>query len=201
MKKTLPFFSYLFHPIFIPVFATVFYFYSHGSDFVNFEKNYVFFQITILTLLLPILFFFLLRFIGKVDSIMVAEVSQRKIPLLIHVVLLILVVKKSITMDKYPELYFFFLGVLLSTLLALSILFFKTKASLHMLSLSAFTVFVIALSVSLQTQNTYFIAFLLLMNGIVASSRLEMKAHTIIELILGFLLGSTPQLLLLYLWL
>jgi hypothetical protein len=39
------------------------------------------------------------------------------------------------------------------------------------------------------------------MNGVVASSRLEMKAHTPKELVIGFLLGIIPQLLLLHLWL
>lgn len=201
MKKALPFFSYLFHPIFIPVFATLFYIYSHDSDFVKLEKYYIFYQITILTLFLPILFFFLLRSMGRVESVMVSKVSQRKIPLLIHGLLLILILKKSITIDLYPELHFFFLGAMLSTLLALALLFFKIKASLHMMSLSALTVFVIALSMHLQMQNNYFIAFLFLMNGIVASSRLEMKAHSIKELIFGFVLGSVPQLLLLYYWL
>jgi hypothetical protein len=45
------------------------------------------------------------------------------------------------------------------------------------------------------------IAFLVLMNGFVASSRLELNAHTPKELVIGFLLGSIPQLLLLILWL
>jgi acid phosphatase family membrane protein YuiD len=45
------------------------------------------------------------------------------------------------------------------------------------------------------------IAFLVLMNGFVASSRLEMKAHTPKELVIGFLLGIIPQLLLLRFWL
>jgi hypothetical protein len=39
------------------------------------------------------------------------------------------------------------------------------------------------------------------MNGVVASSRLEMKAHTPKELVIGFLLGVIPQLFLLHFWL
>jgi hypothetical protein len=41
----------------------------------------------------------------------------------------------------------------------------------------------------------------MLLNGFVASSRLEMKAHTYPELIIGFALGAISQLLLLILWL
>jgi hypothetical protein len=39
------------------------------------------------------------------------------------------------------------------------------------------------------------------MNGFVASSRLEMKAHTPRELLIGFIWGITPQLFLLPYWL
>jgi hypothetical protein len=201
LKKIIPFFSYVFHPIFIPVYAALFYFFWNDSYFTNPEKYFAIFQIVIITLLLPILFFFLLRTAGQVDSIMISKISQRKIPLVIQSFLTILLVRKSITLDHYPEFHFFFLGGLLSTVLALALLFLSTKASLHAIAISAFTVFVIGLSIHSQTRNINLIAFLVLMNGFVASSRLEMKAHTPKELVIGFLLGIIPQLLLLRFWL
>jgi hypothetical protein len=70
-----------------------------------------------------------------------------------------------------------------------------------MISISSLTVFIIGLSLHFQNPNTVLITVLLLLNGFVASSRLEMKAHTNTELILGFVLGVVPQLLLLVLWL
>jgi hypothetical protein len=201
LKKIIPFFSYVFHPIFIPVYAALFYFFWNDSYFTNPEKYFAIFQIVIITLLLPILFFFLLRTAGQVDSIMISKISQRKIPLVIQSFLTILLVRKSITLEHFPEFHFFFLGGLLSTVISLVLLFFKTKASLHAIAISAFTVFVIGLSVHNQTRNINLIAFLVLMNGFVASSRLEMKAHTPKELVIGFLLGIIPQLLLLCFWL
>ena len=201
LKKIIPFFSYEFNPIFIPVYAALFYFFWNDSYFTNPEKYFAIFQIVIITLLLPILFFFLLRTAGQVDSIMISKISQRKIPLVIQSFLTILLVRKSITLDHYPEFHFFFLGGLLSTVLALALLFLSTKASLHAIAISAFTVFVIGLSIHSQTRNINLIAFLVLMNGFVVSSRLEMKAHTPKELVIGFLLGIIPQLLLLRFWL
>jgi len=201
LKKILPFFSYLFHPIFIPVYTALIYFFFNDSYYSNPEKYFAIFQIVIITILLPILFFFVLRTAGQVDSIMISEISQRKIPLVIQCFLTILLVRKSITLDHFPEFHFFFLGGLLSTVISLVLLFFNTKASLHMVAISALTVFVIGLSVHNQTRNINVIAFLVLMNGFVASSRLEMKAHTPKELLIGFLLGIIPQLLLLRFWL
>jgi hypothetical protein len=80
------------------------------------------------------------------------------------------------------------------------LLFANIKASLHMISISSLTVFIIGLSLHFQNPNTVLITVLLLLNGFVASSRLEMKPIPIL-LILGFVLGVVPQLLLLVLWL
>lgn len=181
--------------------ATLFYLFYNGAEFVSQEKLFVFFQVVIVTMFIPVLAFLLLRATGNMDSIMASKISQRKIPLILHCFLLILLVRKSITIDRYPELHFFLLGALLSTILALILLFANIKASLHMIAISAFTVFIIGISMHLQIQNTFTIAILILLNGFVASSRLEMKAHNNKELILGFTLGAIPQLLLLVLWL
>lgn len=201
LKKILPFFSYVFHPIFIPVYAALFYFFFNDTYYTKPEKYFAFFQIIIITILLPLLFFFILRASGQINSIMAANISQRKIPLVIQCFLTILLVRNSITLNHFPEFHFFFLGGLISTVVALIFLFFKTKASLHMVAISALTVFVIGLSIHNQTRNIYWIAFLVLMNGFVASSRLEMKAHTPKELVIGFFGGTIPQLLLLPFWL
>ena len=201
LKKILTFFSYVFHPIFITVYAALFYFFSNTTYYTNLEKLFVIFQIVIITILLPILIFFVLRSLGQINSMMVADISQRKIPLVIHCFLTILLIRKSITLENFPEFHFFFLGGLMSTIIALVLLFIKTKASLHMVAISALTVFVIGLSIHNQIFNGYWIAFLVLMNGFVASSRLEMKAHTPRELIIGFIWGIIPQLFLLPYWL
>ena len=201
MKKILPIFSYVFHPIFIPVLAGLFYLILNDAVFETEEKLFIFFQVLIVTVCIPMLFFFVLRAVGKLDSIMVVEVSQRKLPLILYCFLIILLIRQSITLDRYPELHCFFLGALLSSMIALLLLFFNIKSSIHMMGISSLTVFVIGLSLHFQTQSTYTIAFLILLNGFVASSRLEMNAHTNKELIIGFILGSISQLLLLFLWL
>lgn len=201
LKKILPLFSYLFHPIFIPVYAAFFYFFTNATYYTNPEKYLVVFQIVIITILLPILFFFALRAMGQINSMMVVGISQRKIPLLIQFFLTVLLIRKIITLENFPEFYFFFLGGLVSTLIALILLFFRIKASLHLVAISTLTIFVIGLSIHNQFLNSYWIAFLVFMNGVVASSRLEMKAHTPKELIIGFFAGTIPQLFLLQFWL
>ncbi len=201
MKKILSFFSYLFHPIFVPVFGTLFYFLLSNYYFTTQQKYLILLQISIITILIPISFYYLLRSFGKVDSVMVYQLSQRKIPLTIQAVLIFILITKSITAEVIPELYYYFLGGLISTFLLLILLFLKIKASIHMVGISTLTIFVIALSLHYHSNAIYTIAFLIAMNGIVASSRLELQAHTNKELVIGFFSGMLPQLILTYFWL
>ncbi|MDR6845378.1 hypothetical protein [Flavobacterium granuli] len=201
MKKILSIFSYIFHPLFTPIQACFFYFLFHIADYTVEQISTFFLQISIITIATPMALYYLLRYTGKVDSIMISDMEQRKIPLIFQSFLIILLLRKTISLEYYPELHFFFLGALFSTLFALGLLYTKTKASLHMLAISALTVFVFGLNIHLQMGNIYIVPFLLLMNGFVASSRLVMQAHTPKELIIGLLLGSIPQLAFLFLWL
>jgi hypothetical protein len=201
LKKFITSFSYIFHPILIPTMATLLYLAYHKGDFITQEKLFILFQVVIVTIVIPILVFVLLRASGNVETIMMAKISERKIPLVVHCFLIILLVKKSITVDRYPELHFFFLGGLFSIMLAMILLFGYFKASLHMIAISAMTVFIAGISIHLQINSVFTVALLLLLNGIIASSRLEMKAHTNLELVMGFFLGAIPQLLLIVLWL
>ena len=200
MKKILPIFSYLFHPIFIPLLGTFFYVVLDDNYFTLPQYLVLFIQIIIISVLLPLAFFYLLRTFGKIDSIILSDISQRKIPLLLQIMLMSILIAKSITIDRYFELFFFFSGGLFSTIIAFMLLFAKIKASIHMIGMSALTVFIIGLSVHAEVNIINTVVFFVLMNGFVASSRLEMNAHTKKELAIGFVCGMLPQLLLLYFW-
>lgn len=132
---------------------------------------------------------------------MIGNVSQRKIPLVLQVLLLSVLAFKTFTLEAIPELFYFFLGSILSSICGLILVFFSKKISLHMVGMSALTVFCIAGSIHFQTKEILFVSILLLCNGIVASSRLYMKAHSGQELILGYIIGMLPQVFLLYYWL
>jgi hypothetical protein len=201
LKKILPFFSYVFHPVFIPLLGTLLYIILNES-YITFTQILVLvLQIVIITILLPIAFFFLLRTFGKIDSIMMSDISQRKIPLLLQTMLFSVLVTKSITLGRFPELHYFFLAGIISSIIAFLLLFIKIKSSIHLIGTSALTVFIIGLSYHFQINILNIIIFVMIMNGFVASSRLEMKAHSSKELLIGFMIGALPQIGLLHFWL
>jgi membrane-associated phospholipid phosphatase len=132
---------------------------------------------------------------------MVTNVSQRRIPLLLHIILLLILVTNTITKDIIPELFYFFIGSIISSLIALILVYFEKKISLHMLGISSLTAFCISSCIHFQVYEIQFISILLFCNGLVASSRLYMKAHSTNELILGYLIGLLPQMIVLLFWL
>ena len=201
MKKILPFFSYVFHPIFIPILGTLFYILYSDNFYSKDFYNLLLLQVVIITFFLPLAFFYLLRTFGKVDTIMLSDLSQRKMPLLMQIVLTAVLIQKSVTIDRFPELYFFFLGGIGSTLIALGLVFAKIKASIHMIAMSALSYFLIGISIHNSINIIYTIAMLFFITGVVASSRLQMKAHTFEELIIGYFAGMLPQLMLWIFWL
>lgn len=201
LKKTLPFFSYLFHPIFISVFASMFYFLTTTIYFI-YETVYLYLiQVLLITIFIPLACFYLLTTLGKIDSIMIENVSQRKIPLFLQVILTLFLILKTFTATEIPELFYFFLGSIISSLLALILVFLKQKPSLHMIGISSLTVFCMGCCFHFHIYALSGLAGLILINGIVASSRLIMKAHTNQELLLGLIIGVVPQTFLMLFWL
>ncbi len=203
LKKILPVFSYLFHPIFIPTMGCVLFFYITKGYFfaTKFEVLLILFQVVLLTIFLPVSFYFLLKSFGMVDTIMILNLSQRKKPLIIQAILILILIKEGVIENRVFELYYYFLGGFLSTIFILIFLFFKIKISIHMVGMASLLFFVVGLSLHNYTNYIELISFLLLLTGFVASSRLLMKAHTNKELFFGFVSGMISQVVFWYFWL
>ena len=201
MKKFLSFFSYVFHPMFISVYAVLLYFFLTDRYHSYQELFLIMVQIIILTILIPISMFYFLMTLGKANSFMLSEITQRKIPLAMNAILLYILITQSIRVEVIPELYFFFFGALASTIIAFLLIFINLKASIHMIGISSITVFIIGFSLHTQVNHIYLVATFLILTGFVATSRLSMKAHDGKELIAGFLVGVLPQISLLSFWL
>ncbi len=194
MNYFLRIFSYIFHPLFMPLLGTIIYF-EITPKFI--PDSFLFAKlmaITILTVVVPILFYFMLRNLGRIDSIFIDDVQQRRVPLLFQIILTGLVLSIVIKGYEFPELYYFFLGILISAAIAFIAAALKYKMSLHMIGITGVLFFVIRLSIFYNSNLLMVIALLCFAVGAVASSRLQEKAHSMPELCVGFLAGGLPQL-------
>lgn len=187
-------FSYIFHPIFISIYGAVFYFIFTKNISLLAEVYLSFIQIFILTILLPLCFYALLKTLKIVKSFTEATIEERKFPIFIQILLLYCLLNFTILVSHFPELYKFFQAGLISAFLVFISVMLKFKASLHMIGITSLFVFVMMFTSYLEIEATYTLAYLIMCMGFVASSRLYMKAHTPTELLVGIVIGALPQL-------
>ncbi|GEQ85173.1 hypothetical protein ULMS_06810 [Patiriisocius marinistellae] len=193
--------AYIFHPLFMPLLGVGTYFVvtpRYTEPQFMMAKMYA---VIIITIFIPLVSYFLLRSLGIVKSIHLSDIAERKYPLMAQCLLILLLMKMVFKPYDDPELYYFFVGILFTTMTALILVFFSFKISLHQMAIAGVTMFIIGLSIHFQINLIYTMAFFFFVNGLVATSRLHTKSHTYPELIGGFFIGVIPQLILFSYWL
>lgn len=185
----------------MPLLGVIFYF-SKSPRFIPediFKAKL--FALVLLTIILPILLFYLLKTLRKIESEHLETPKERLIPLVIYIGIITLIIIRVFPDNELIELHYFFLGIIGSSIACFILAVLKFKASMHMMAVSGLLFFMIALSLHFNKNFTGSIALMSLICGAVATSRLHLKAHTVTELIMGVFLGVMPQLILLNYWL
>lgn len=201
MRWILRSFSYFFHPLWMPLLAVSLYFYI-TPRFVSPDFWYAkIFATVIMTIIIPILSYFMFKNLGLVTEIHLKNVKERIYPLLFQMLFTLLIINVVFEGYELPEIHYFFIGVLGASLSAFILALLNFKASLHMVGLSGVLLFVIGLSIHFNYNMLWLLIIGVLVCGATASSRLEVKAHTPTELIVGFIIGGIPQFLTYPYWL
>ena len=200
MRKLIDIFSYLFHPVLMPSIATGFYFFITRNYYPVQEVMIVLFQVFIMTFLLPISIFLFLKSTGIMQSgIMVARNSERLLPITLNVILIGLLVFIILKPNPNLELKKYLIAYSFSYIIAFGFGMLKKKISIHMLSFVAMTPFL--MNTAVATNRDVFLTFslIILLAGVLGSSRLSMRAHTATEIAQGTVVGLIPQLAVFYL--
>ncbi len=201
MRHFLSIISYIFHPLFVPIGGTVLYFLvTPRYSSLEIQSGNIL-PIFILTVIIPIIFFLILKNLGVISSIFLPTLKERKYPLYINSIILLLILYKVIPNNYVPELFYFFLGLLMAIGATILLLFFKIKTSIHLLGMGSILMFMIGLSIHFEINITLAISLFTLLTGLVATSRLYLNAHTKIELAIGLMLGILSQLMIFKYWL
>jgi len=201
MKLFLQVISYVFHPLFIPVTGTIAYFAITPKFSPIEEQSGNILPIFILTVIIPIIAYLILKNLGLIQSVFAPTLKERRYPLYISILLLLMVVYKVIPNNYTAELHYYFLGLIAATMATLLLLFLNFKSSLHLMGMGSLFMYLTCLSVHFEINITLALSAIILLSGLVASSRLYLKAHSRPELIIGFLIGAVSQLLTIKFWL
>lgn len=193
--------SYLFHPLFTPIGGTLIYFII-TPKFTPIEmQSGNILPIFILTVIIPIICYFILRNLGLVSSVFMPSIQERKYTLYISISLFLMIVYKVIPNNYSNELFYYFFGLITAALSCLLLLFFKFKSSVHLMGMGSLLMYLISLSIHFEINVVIAISALTLATGLVASSRLYLRAHSKSELLIGFIIGMVSQLMTLKFWL
>ena len=96
--------SYLFHPLWMPFAGSLLYFMVTPRFFPQGVVQAKLLAVAIMTIFIPIVFFFMLRTLGKVSSHFMREVRERRWPLLFYAALNFVILKFVLDSFDYPEL-------------------------------------------------------------------------------------------------
>ncbi len=197
LKIPAAFFSYLFHPIFIPMYVIAFLVFIHPSYFSGFshrEKLQVIAISAVNLVAFPLISVLLTKAVGFIDSVFLHTKKDRIIPYMICGIFFFwayLVFKRQ---ERYPGIIpQFLLGVFLAASAAL-IANIYFKISMHAIGVGGWLGIFWVIARENSMLMTWPIALVLLITGIVCTSRFIISDHTQKDVYAGLLLGFACQL-------
>lgn len=194
-------FSVLLHPILMPLTGVACYYFITPSYTNSNVIKAILAAISILTIATPILIALALKKLNLIDSLRIPNARQRILPLGINLFITASILFKLMPRIDAVPLYYFFIGILGSTICCFILALVSQKPSIHTTGISGVTMFIVGLSFHYQINLTEIISCFILATGIVITSRLYLKAHNLTEIILGLIFGIIPQMLSFNYWL
>jgi hypothetical protein len=193
MNILFKFISVVLHPIFIPFYVTIIYVSIFNNVLSDDVINYILTLVILGTFILPIFTIFLLKFIGVIDSIVLPNIKDRYIPIISSGIYIYITAKLLLTGNFSGPLNNYLIGIVV-TLSWVLIFSRRMKVSLHASSLSSALGFVIYISDFFLINLLPVIILLIILIGVVSTSRIKLKAHNHKEIATGIIFGILPQL-------
>ena len=193
--KFYKFISYIFHPVLVPMVSTLLYFIitpNHIPKEITFRFLSIIF---ITTYLIPILLVYFLKKVKLIENYQLSSINERKFPILFFASITLGLGILLLRFNRVDILAISFFGCTLALGIVYVLFYLKIKSSLHMLGISGLIGFIGIISYQYKLNLLILLILLFLLFGIVATSRLKLKAHTLSEIFIGFIIGFSSQLI------
>ena len=189
--------SYIFHPIFIPIYILWFLAFVHPTFFAGFndwEKWRTIIISMINLVFFPLFTVLLLKGLGFIDSIFLRSGKDRIIPYIAFGIFSFWAYTVFKEQHHYPkEWSTCIFGVFLASSAGL-IANIYTRVSMHAMGMGGWMTFFMLLAYGGNLQIPWVLALLALLTGLVCSARLITRSHTPFEIYLGLGIGFISQL-------
>jgi nitrate reductase NapE component len=197
LKWPANFFSYIFHPAFIPIYVIVFLVYVHPSYFSGFSQRAKLQTVLISIINLvafPLLSVALLKALGFIDSIFLRTRKDRIIPYMACGILFFWAYTVFKKQEMYPPIMStFILGVFLAASAGL-IANIYFKISMHTMGVGGLLGIFWVIAKENSMLMTWPLALAILITGIVCTSRMLVSNHTQKDIYVGLLVGFASEL-------
>jgi len=197
LKAAGRFLSYLFHPLFIPVYVGAYLIYLHPYTFAALppaQKMLRFLSLSIITCFFPAVTVFLLWRLKFAESIFLRTQKERIIPYVASIIYYWWAFYVSRTLPGSPEvLTFFLLGLFLAVSAALMLNNYF-KISMHGLGVGGAVAYFVLLGFVTPEPLGLVITLVTLTAGVVCTARLIVSDHHPMEVYIGVLTGALCQL-------
>ncbi len=185
--------SVILHPIVIPTIGILL-FLALTPDFIQKERQYLLLSIVFFsTYIVPIIFLIILKALGVINSFHVKSIKERKVPIFLMLIIFYVLGKLLVNISVFKEIGVLFFGTNLSLIIIYLLFFFNIKTSLHVVSMSNTLGFFLVYGTVNSIPILPISIILLILTGLLASSRLCLKAHKPLEIYLAFFLGLVSQ--------
>lgn len=191
--------SYIFHPLFVPLYATWYLVFVHHGFFVGFgekEKIWILRQMTLNMVFFPALTVLLLKAVGFIESIFLKNQKDRIIPYMASGIFFFWMFLVFRNQPEIPGiLTAFTFGVFLASSFALlANIYFKI--SMHALGCGGMLgLMIVVLNTNPSPPFTLPLMTVIFITGIVCTSRLIVSAHTQKEIYMGLVFGFFSQII------
>lgn len=187
------FISVILHPVVLPTIGVLLYFFLIPASLQKYQEYAVLSIVFVSTYLIPVLLLVFLKALKLIQSFQVHSIKERKVPLVIMVFIFYALATVFARLHQIRDLSILFYGTAFALFFVYLLFIIKLKSSLHLLSMGSGIGFVLVLTLSYSITTLPIIAILVLLSGLLASSRLHLKAHTIKEVYVGFFIGILGQ--------
>jgi hypothetical protein len=180
------FISTILHPIVIPTITVMLYFLLVPNTIKSSQKLTILSLIFTITYLIPLLILILFKKLKIIKNYQTNSIKERKLPMALMIVLFYLLGNTISNIGNLSDLFY---ATSLGLLLIYILFFCNIKASVHLLSLGLIISFFMVISILYSRSYIPLITIIFLLSGILASARLNLKAHTTKEIYIGFFIG------------
>jgi len=196
--------SWIFHPVFIPVYVVWFLVYVHPylfAGFTEWNKSIVMIQAFVMFTFFPVITVLLLRALKFINTIYLHTQKDRIIPFVACGVWYFWIWYVWRNMGQLKDAIIiptaavqFALAIFLASSIGLLVNIYM-KVSLHAISMGVMITFIMLLAFSQETSFGLYISVAFLVAGLVCTARFIVSDHTQKEVYAGLLLGIVSQLI------